>query len=308
MGRDLTPHERADLFASRHHGAINLAQALEAGLTPDEIRYNLRSGRWRRATRAVFVFVVVGAPATWQQAVTVACLAGPDGTVASHFTAAALFGLWTPPSRPHVTVPRPASGRCRVAVVHHARLRPEDTSVIGTIPCTRPARILVDCATLLGYDALCELVDDILCRELTRVTEVREAIDRASRAPGRKGLPTLQQALEVWTPGPRPGSRGEMRLVRRVVDWGFPAPERQVVVRDGAGRFVAKADLGWPDRRTLLEYDGGRHHGPRQQPHDQDRQARIEALGWRVERARKADVRPGATRLRSVLLELFEAV
>jgi very-short-patch-repair endonuclease len=97
-----------------------------------------------------------------------------------------------------------------------------------------------------------------------------------------------------------------MRLVRRVVEWGLPPPERQVVVRDGQGRFVARADLGWPDRKTLLEYDGDRHHGPRQQPHDRARQARVEAAGWKVERARKDDLHRGETRLREVLTELFD--
>jgi hypothetical protein len=98
MAHALTPQERADLFASRHHGAITLARALESGLTLEEIRYNVDSGRWRRVTRSVFV--VVAAPATWHQAATVACMAGPEGTVASHFTAAALFGLRKPPPLP----------------------------------------------------------------------------------------------------------------------------------------------------------------------------------------------------------------
>ena len=70
---------------------------------------------------------------------------------------------------------------CRAGRVHRGRLAPEDLTVIGVIPCTRPARILVDSAVLIGYDPLCELVDDVLCRPLARPPDVRAAIERAGR-------------------------------------------------------------------------------------------------------------------------------
>jgi hypothetical protein len=295
MGRRLTPDQRADRLASRQHGAISLAQALDVGLTVDQIRSRVRTGRWRKGARGTFI--VAGAPETWQQAVMVACLAGPPGTVASHLTAAALFGLWKPPPRPHVTVPRQANGRSRVAVLHRACLEPEDKAAIGVIPCTRPARTIVDCAALLGYEALCELVDDALCRPLILPDKLRRAMERASRAPGRKGLANLERALKVWTPGPRPGSQAEMRLVRRLQQWGFPLPERQWVIRDANGKFVAKVDLGWPEPQVGFEYQGERHHSPRDEEHDARRKKRIEALGWEVEFVYKSDLRPGSTRL-----------
>lgn len=295
MGRRLTPDQRASRFASRQHGAISQAQALAAGLTEDQIRRRLRNRRWRRAARRTFV--VAGAPETWQQAAVVACLAGPPGTVASHLTAAVLFGLLKPRGLPHITVPKQASGRSRVAAVHHAKVVPEDRCVVSAIPCTRPARTVIDCAAFLSYTALCELVDDALCRRLFRVEDLHEAMTRASRAPGRRGLANLERALQEWTPGPMPGSPAEMRVIRCLQTWGFPLPERQWKVYDANGRLLAKFDLAWPEFMTAFEYQGERHHGPRHRQHDARRRARLEALGWQVEYVYKADLRAGSTRL-----------
>jgi hypothetical protein len=305
MKKDLTPDQRADQLASRQYAAISRRQALGAGLTRHEIDEHLRSGRWRRATRGVYA--VTGAPPLWQQPVMVAILAGPPGTVASHLTAAALFGLADPPPVPHVTVPPNASGRFANAAAHRATLEENDICTVGEIPCTRPARTVVDSAALLGFQALCELVDEALCRPLSDVRAVRSAAARASRAPGRKGLPRLERALEVWTPGPLP-TRGEARMLRCLHEWGLPHPERQFVIRDAKGRFVARVDFVWRPWRLVLEYDSQRYHGPRQEEPDARRQERIEALGWRVERADKYDLRPGSTRLRNLLSGLLPNV
>ena len=125
-------------------------------------------------------------------------------------------------------------------------------------------------------------------------------------APGRKGLPLLERALAEWESGPRPGSPAEMRLLRLLERWGFPTPERQIEVRDGRGRLIGRVDLGWPDLKVGFEYDGAEFHGPRQSEHDARRQGSIEALGWRLERVRKEDVRP-AKELRSRVDALFQS-
>lgn len=41
---------------------------------------------------------------------------------------------------------------------------------------------------------------------------------------------------------------------------GVPAPERQLVVRDARGAFLARVDFAWPDHHVLLEADGLAHH------------------------------------------------
>ncbi|MGH9023363.1 MAG: type IV toxin-antitoxin system AbiEi family antitoxin domain-containing protein [Acidimicrobiia bacterium] len=285
------PDRRADAVASRQFGALALAQARQAGLSVCQIRRRLESGRWLRMARGVVV--VAGAPKSWQQSLMVAVLAGPPGTVASHLSAAALFGLWKPQGEVHVTVPKTASGRSPVGIVHHGALGAQDVTVFGTIPCTRPARTLLDSAAVLRLERFCDVLDEALCRPLTDVAALGAAMARAGRAPGRKGTANLVRALEVWTPGRRPGSPAEMRLVRRLQTWGFRLPERQVAVRDRQGRFVARVDLGWTAERVALEYDGVRHHGPRRLASDDHRLECIEACGWKVLRVRAPDLQPG---------------
>ncbi|MGH8990811.1 MAG: type IV toxin-antitoxin system AbiEi family antitoxin domain-containing protein [Acidimicrobiia bacterium] len=305
MQRDLAPDHAADRLAASQCGVISRRQARAAKLTSKQIRTRVASGRWRQVLPGVYA--VAGAPTSWEQDAMVAVLAGPDGTVLSHLTAAALVGLCDPPPLPHVTVPPKASGRFRNAMVHRpvAALDPADHGVVGSFPCTTPARTLVDCAALLGDDVFCEMVDAALCRGLASAGAVRAAAGRVARAPGRKGLPRVERALEVWAPGPAPGSPAEMRLARLIVSWGLPCPERQVEIRDARGGFVARCDLGWRDLKVVLEYDGAEWHGPRRAPLDAARQQRIEALGWRVIRVRKVDVRPPARALRAELLALF---
>ena len=222
--------------------------------------------------------------------------------MASHLSAAALLGLAKPPKVAHVTVPPKASGRFKDARIHHAPLESVDLCTVLNIPCTRPARTVVDCAGLLTFEALCEMVDDFLCATPHTPSDLRDAMARASLGPGRKGCRNLERALEVWTPGPRPGSPAEMRLVRQLQVWGFPVPERQVEVRDGEGRFVARVDLGYRnsngDASVVLEYQGERHHGPRAKEHDTGRLRRIEAAGVTVVIVDKDNLRSPALRAR----------
>ena len=70
------------------------------------------------------------------------------------------------------------------------------------------------------------------------------------RAPDRDHGPdrprgrALADALAVWRPGPVADSVKEMRLARRLEQWGLPPLERQVKIRDASGKIIACADLG----------------------------------------------------------------
>jgi very-short-patch-repair endonuclease len=255
------------------------------------------------------VFRIAGCPVTWQQRALAACLAGAGCAVVSHLTAAAVFGLGVAPLLPHVTVPVGASARSRLARVHRAPLDARDLTHLMGMPVTTASRTIVDVAMLLPRQAFFDLVDTALQRRLATRDGVLSVGDRLATDRGRRGRAALllDDALSVWTPGPAPDSPAEMRMIRRLVEWGFRMPERQHVVRDANRRFVARIDLAWPDSKIGLEYDGVEAHGPRRVESDDRRQARLEALGWHIVRAEKADVRPGARRLRAELERAFAA-
>ena len=283
-----SPDQKAAELAALQHGVITLAQALGLGLSREQIRYRVETGRWIRVR--LRVFVLAGSPATWQQATMVACLGGPAGAVASHRSAAALYQLLDAPELPEITVPARGNGRQEGAMVHRSSVPTPDATSLAEIPVTTAARTLVDCASVLDHEALCELLDDALCQRLCTTAEITEAMGRAGRGPGRAGLASLERALLPWTPGLPPGSPAEMRLIRLLIRWGFPLPERQVKVFDRHGRFVAKVDVGWREQTVGLEYYGQRHHGPRKMQHDERRLARITAAGWEVKVVRKEDL------------------
>ncbi len=292
--------------AQHHHGLITRAAHLAARISDERMESLAAAGIVAR--KAHGVYVVNGMPPTWRQDALAACLARPEGAVVSHLSAAALYELWKPPPVPHITVPQGRSPRTRLAIVHRANLGPADITRVAGIPATTTIpRTLVDCAALLPRSDLGAMVDDGLCRRGSEANYVLEAIERASRRPGRAGIPLLRSVLEPWLEGPKPGSPAEMRLLRRLEEWGFRRPERQVEVYDETGRLIAVIDLGWRPELVGVEYDGERAHTPRRLLPDEERHARLKAFGWYIARADKTDVRPSATRLRSELWPVLMA-
>jgi hypothetical protein len=192
---------------------------------------------------------------------------------------------------PHVTVPRGSSGRFRGAVTHHATVGFSDRCRFQRFPATAVARTIVDCAPLLDQAALERLIDAAIGRGLCRYRQIKAAQQRAGRV---KGGDRLTAALGPYAAGARPRSEKEAHVLRLFHNW-------QYVIRDERGRFVAKVDFGWPPWRFGLEYDGDESHPPRRWAHDDRRQARIERMCWRIERADRFDTRPSSQRLRTLL-------
>jgi Transcriptional regulator, AbiEi antitoxin len=294
-----SPLQIANRLSSDQYGVIVRGQALAAGLTPRQIDRLLATGQWVSIERGLYLVSAV--PASWQQRVLAACMSRRGRAVASYLTAAALHGLCRPPGVPHITVPPAATARSSLAVVHRAILRPDDRMVVAGVPCTDPARTLLDCAAVVTGGVLCDLVDSAFCEGISHPRVVRETIERAASGRGRKGVVQLRRAIDAWSPGIRPGSPAEMRLIRQITAWGFPAPERQIEIRASNGEFIARIDVGWRDRRLGLEYDADRTHNPRRWQRDEGRHPRFTEQGWEVYRVDKHDLRAGDPWLRNLL-------
>lgn len=305
VGKD--PDEEVARTAARQWSALSGAQARKAGLSQHQIDHRVRTKRWRRETRDVFV--LAGTRTNWEQQAMVACLAGPPGTVISHLTAAAAYGLAKAPKEPQVTIPQDGSGdRISRARVRRADLNSGQKATRHRLPCTTPIQTVIDCAELLDQAALCELVDSALCRKLmqpSRLIKAAEAAWPSARKARRAGLGRLLEALEVWRSGAPPGSPPEAKLQRRLKEWGFPPAQRQVEVYGKDGRFIARADLGIVEWKVLLEYDSDERHGPRFWIADDERLDRVEEeTGWRVVPVDRFDLRPSNNNLRDRLEKL----
>jgi hypothetical protein len=288
-------------IAERQAGAAANHQLRDSGLTAKEIKVLRRRGTLR-TTPARGVYRVAGAERTWKQDLWIALLAGPDGTLASHVSAAALRGLLAPPAIPHVTVPRWANGKFGGAVVHHGTVGDADRGRYDGIEATALARTIVDCAAILGQNALNSLVDAAFGKGLCSYRRVMEAWRRAGRV---RGGTLLEAALAPYSAGAEPGSVKAAHVLRRIYDWGLPMPLCEYEIRDDHGGFVAKVDFIWLPWWLILEYDGDEHHGPRRWGVDDRVQADIEALGYRLERADRFDMRPSSTPLFDLLSSIL---
>jgi len=292
------PDARAAALASRQDGVLTLDDALRCGLTADQVRRRLQAGRWEQLVRGVYR--LTGAPDTWRQRARAAQAAvAAAGGAASHATAVALHGLGRPSPLPHVTVPPSGSARCPIAKVHRHRLELADLGTVDGIRVTSVTRTLVDLAGVLARPELEQVVDAALCQQLVSVASTLRALDRTGAH--RRGRALLRSVLEVWTATIEPGSQAEVRLLRRLAEWGIETPVTQHEIRDDAGAFVARVDAAWPHRLVAVEYEGLRHHAARRFDVDERRYERIRALGWRLTAADKSDLLPGARRLPDLL-------
>jgi len=273
-----TPYVRLMRLAERQHSAFTRHQALRCGFSADLIDRFARNGVWLRLHRCVYC-VAGFVPSFETQALAAIFAAGP-GAISSHDSAARLWhvqGEWS--DQIHVTEAHRKGIIVRGVVVHQTRVSPETTK-IGPIPVTTPARTLLDVAPNLSDDALEDAVDDVRRRGLVSAEKMLRIV-QAQRKPGRVGLPRLEAILRARIGEPVSGSGKENDLGRLFRDAGLPTPAPQYVIREPDGSFVAQPDFAYPDAKIAIEFDGYENHASRRQwEHGRLRESRMAALGW----------------------------
>jgi predicted transcriptional regulator of viral defense system len=211
--------------------------------------------------------------------------------VISHGSAAVLHGLPVFPGavrQVHVTRDRNGGGVRRAAVqVHGSRLRADDVSALNGIAVTSLARTVGDLARTLPFGQGVAVGDQALRLGLEpdQLAVVLESAARWVGAPQARRVATFLD--------PRSESVGESFSRARCHELGLPTPELQYEVFDDSGRFVARADFGWPKLRTLGEFDGRskylrlRDKGETIEEaviREKLREDRLRDLGWQVVR------------------------
>lgn len=268
-------------LASRQHGIVTHQQVLTAGWTDAVISRRLRTGRWKRLRSGVYI--VGGVPPSWEQLVLGACLAGGPDVVASHRTAARLWGLVSADGRTEVTVAGVRRVRLPQTKVHQSVLLPAlDRTRRRGVPVTNLARTLADTSSHQDPLTVGLWLDQAMRNEHLSLLELRSCVARLS-GPGRRDLRPIRAALALRLPGYDPGdSELEVRALRALHDSGLPAPVQQFQVRRLDGR-LARIDLAYPAEMVAIELDGWDHHG-RRSAFDPDRIRRNELtlLGWNV--------------------------
>jgi hypothetical protein len=284
-----SPRSRLAAAASARHGVVTVAEATDLGVSRAMLRTDIGRGQWHVA--APGTLVATSAPSTWHQRVAVACVS--TGGVASHRSAARLHGFdGHQLDLVEVSVLRPVRRVRPGTLIHQAgALDPRDITTVDALRVTTVARTLVDLGAVVGDDLVEQALDDALRRGASP-RWIEECLSRVDR-PGPSGTAALRRVLgRPDRAGPLPDSMLERLLERAATAAGLPRPQRQVQVRNGAGRLVAVLDAAWPDRLVGCEAQSERWHGgPRGAQRDLDRHNLLTSMGWRMLYATWADVR-----------------
>ena len=268
-------------IAARQHGTVTRGQVIGAGMTAHMIAARVQSGSWTRVHAGVFT--VAGSPDSWHRKVLAAVLAAGEGAVASHLTAAALYGLdGVERGRVEITIAGIMPAHLARVVVHRSLVLDEaDRAVVDGIPATSAARTLADCSAALSLGQLARGLDDALVRRLVRRAQLHEVSLRLGPAPGRRITKLRLLVAERGVEADTSGSRPEMRLFRVLRDAGMREPVSQHPVRvDGHEYHI---DAAYPDELLALEYQGYDPHRTRSAfDSDAKRTRRLTAAGWRV--------------------------
>jgi len=280
--------------------AISRAALLAAGTTDSEIRRALRRGELLRLAPARFIRASAYAdlPADQQYVLRITAAASRRDLVVSHASAAALHGLplfGGATGLVHFTRNgRGGSSRTAERWVHAAELPPQHRVEVRGVRVTTPARTIVDVAR--GSKIATSIVagDAALNRGLTTRHELRQMLDFAI---WHKGRPQACRAVAQLDG--RSESPGESLVRLQLAQQGLSGAELQIEIRDEAGRFVARVDLGYLDHGVLIEFDGKVKYTALLRPGqdvtdavlaEKTREERLTRLGWLVVRVSWADL------------------
>jgi very-short-patch-repair endonuclease len=244
------------------------------------VRHRVEVGRWEHVARGVYR--VAGAPRTWRQRLIAAVFAAGPGAVASHRSAAALWGLPGFPDGPvDVLRPRHTDHRSTLGPVHETRVLPAShIRTIDAIPTTSAGRTLFDLAGEIRPERLERALDTSLGRGIVNVTDLRALLDDLGGR-GRRGVGVMRRLLDERTTAPAPESELERKLLAILAQSGLPAPGRQM--QAGGSDAAGRVDFAYASAGLIIEADGRRHHMSKLDfENDRRRDNTLMAAGWRV--------------------------
>ncbi|HEX5525864.1 MAG TPA: DUF559 domain-containing protein [Solirubrobacterales bacterium] len=192
------------------------------------------------------------------RAATLAC---GEGAVVSHRSAGALLRLLDKgPAVIDVIAPGDRGRGIDGIRFHRVRLpRLEETGTVDGIPCTSPARTLVDLAGVVGDWTLRSAFERAAQRRLLDIPAIEASID-----PGRRGIRSLLTLVEEWRRAAPLAKKGrlksplEAKVLPLLTQRSLPTPLLNAPVQIANGRI--EVDFLWPDRRFVLEADSRDYH------------------------------------------------
>ena len=159
-------------------------------------------------------------------------------------------------------------------------LSADDVCWVDDIRLTTPQRTAFDVGRLYMFDKSVPVLD-----ALVRATDIKVAdvVALADDRPGVKGRRRLRAVLELVDGGAESPQESRLRLM--LVRGGLPMPQTQIVFSDDLGNARIRVDIGWPEWKVGVEYDGEQHWtDARQRSWDIERLVIAESEGWIIVR------------------------
>jgi hypothetical protein len=244
----------------------------------------LRGETWRRVFHDVYVHRAV--PDSHALRATAASVLLPDAVVTG-CSAAVLWGVELAGVTDDVEVTLiPATHMVRVEGIRarRARLSREHVGRRGGVPVSSPAATAIRLADAMPRTAAVMAVDQLIATGVVDLTEIR-SLAAGARGPGSARTRAVAALADGLAESPQ-----ETKVRLLIGASPLPSPVAQYRVMH-EGRFVARVDFAWPERRVALEYDGLWHAEPGQFARDRERLNRLREAGWTVVFVTAADLR-----------------
>jgi hypothetical protein len=253
---------------------ITRSEALRRGITDKQ----LWGPRYQRLFQGVYL--PAGEPVSVLQRARAALMIAPDGSYASHHTAAALWGAVAPGTTDtHICVPPgDATRSIRRGITAH-RAHPDVAAVPHRgLLVTEPVALFAQMAE--ATPDLVELV--VLGDSLVRAgCTTPDVLVKATRDWDGRGARRARRAAGLVREGV--DSPMETRLRMLIVLAGFPEPVVNLIIRHENGDWQIRLDLSYPHLKLIIEYDGWHHLlEKRQWGRDLKRREWLESQGWRI--------------------------
>lgn len=245
---------------------------------------SLKGSEWRHVFRDVWVHSSVP-DTTAMRIEAVKLVLGADGFICG-LTAAWIYGVDVQDRRGLlVWVGRPTGDWRRArpgCLVREITIEAADLDRVDGCWVTNPVRTVFDCARWLSLSEAVVVADALAHAGLA----TRENLATYTRAHRRlRGVTQADRVVTLMEPLSESPMESRLRVL--LASAGLGSPVAQHVIRDAHGHFVARADLAYPDRRIIVEYDGALHWEQRRA--DDRRRDAIRALGWTVFVASRSD-------------------
>jgi hypothetical protein len=200
---------------------------------------------------------------------------GKQAVVAGNSAAALLGAKWVDALAPAELV----SGRKRpppLIITRNETLLAGEVVILNGIPVTSPSRTAFDLGRRPGLQTAVIRVD-ALARATGVTVEAVNAVLDVHR--GARGVNQLRRVLPLVDAGAESPQETRTRLL--VVAAGLPRPQTQIEVLNDWGRVLARIDMGWPEVKVGIEYDGSQHWtDSRVRTNDIDRTVELQRRGW----------------------------